>query len=54
MLLGDDITPLHKQKELKRLLPNAKLVVIKNVGHLTHYETPEKVAKAIQAFIKER
>ena len=48
----DDITPLEKQKELQTLFQNATLVVIKNVGHLTHYETPSEVARAIQAFIK--
>ena len=31
---------------------NVEIVVVDNVGHLTHYETPEKVAKYIQAFIK--
>ena len=29
----------------------AELVVIKGVGHLTHYETPDQVAAAIQRFI---
>lgn len=47
----DDITPLHKQKELQTLFPNAKLHVIEEVGHLTHYETPDQVAKAIKQFI---
>ncbi len=48
----DDITPLEKQEELTRLFPDATLVVIKHVGHLTHYETPKEVARAIQAFTK--
>lgn len=48
----DDITTLDKQKELAALFPNAKLKVIKNVGHLTHYETPDQVAELIQDFIK--
>ncbi len=48
----DDITPLHKQHELVRLFPNATLEVIKGVGHLTHYETPERVAKLIRTFIR--
>ncbi|MEI7539256.1 MAG: alpha/beta hydrolase [Candidatus Saccharibacteria bacterium] len=47
----DDITPLSKQRELVTLFPNAKLKVIKNVGHLTHYETPDQVASAIKKFI---
>ncbi len=48
----DDITPLSAQYGLVKKFPNAQLKVIKNVGHLTHYETPEHVGKFIQAFIK--
>ncbi len=48
----DDITPLAKQKELQRLFPRSTLVVLSDVGHLTHYETPAEVAEAVQAFIK--
>lgn len=48
----DDITPLSAQYALVKKFPNGNLKVIKNVGHLTHYETPEIVAKLIQAFIK--
>ncbi len=48
----DDITPLEKQQELCTLFPDARLEVIKNVGHLTHYETPKEVAELVQAFIK--
>lgn len=46
----DDITPLEKQEELQTLFPDARLAVIKDVGHLTHYETPQEVAAHIQAF----
>jgi pimeloyl-ACP methyl ester carboxylesterase len=48
----DDVTPLKKQKQLEELFPKAKLVVIKNVGHLTHYETPKNVANAITNFLR--
>lgn len=48
----DDITPLGDQYALVKLFPRAKLRVINDVGHLTHYETPEQVAKYVQAFIK--
>jgi pimeloyl-ACP methyl ester carboxylesterase len=48
----DDITPLHKQRELVKLFPDASLHVINHVGHLTHYETPDQVAQLIQDFIK--
>lgn len=48
----DDITPLSDQYALAKKFPHATLKVLNNVGHLTHYETPEKVARLIQAFSK--
>lgn len=48
----DDITPLSDQYGLAKKFPRASLKVINDVGHLTHYETPERVALHIQAFIK--
>jgi pimeloyl-ACP methyl ester carboxylesterase len=48
----DDITPLDKQRTLRMLFPNATLKIIKGVGHLTHYETPQEVAEAIIDFTK--
>ena len=48
----DEITPLNKQHELSRIFPNSKLEVIKAVGHLTHYETPDVVADAIENFTR--
>ena len=48
----DDITPLSAQYGLVKKFPNASLKVIDAVGHLTHYEAPEAVARHIYAFIK--
>lgn len=48
----DDITPIKKQYELSDTIPNSHLEIIKDVGHLTHYETPKEVADFIYAFIK--
>ena len=48
----DDITPLAKQKELVQLFPHATLEVVPDVGHLTHYETPDQVASFVDAFSK--
>lgn len=48
----DDITPLSAQYGLVKKFKQGRLKVISNVGHLTHYETPDIVAKLIQAFIK--
>lgn len=47
----DDITPLHKQKELYKQFKNAKLEVIKGVGHLTHYEKPAETAAIIEKWL---
>lgn len=49
----DDITPLTKQEELAKLFPQATLQTIHNVGHLTHYETPDVVARFVANFIAE-
>lgn len=49
----DDITPIEKQRVLLEHFTQAQLLVIKDVGHLTHYETPEQVAAAVYSFIKE-
>lgn len=46
----DDITPLSAQYGLVKKFPKARIKVINDVGHLTHYETPEKVAEHVQAF----
>lgn len=46
----DDITPLSAQYGLVKKFPKAKLKVINDVGHLTHYETPDRVAELVQAF----
>jgi pimeloyl-ACP methyl ester carboxylesterase len=50
----DDITSLPQQEELHVLFKDAELKVIKDVGHLTHYETPDQIADLIQEFVKSR
>jgi pimeloyl-ACP methyl ester carboxylesterase len=54
MIVGekDVITALNKQHELHARINDAELVIIPDVGHLTHYETPSQVALAIRKFIK--
>ncbi|QJU53530.1 alpha/beta fold hydrolase [Herbiconiux sp. KACC 21604] len=49
----DDITPLAAQHEVQRAMPDARLVVLENVGHLIHYERPVEAAAAIEAFLAE-
>ena len=47
----DDIAPLKKQLELKKLFKNATFEIINGVGHLTHYETPKEVSKLINNYL---
>lgn len=47
----DDIAPLKGQFELERLLPDARLIVIQDVGHLIHREAPKEAAEAIREFL---
>lgn len=47
----DDVTPLEKEHTLHRNIHGSHIVVIPDVGHLSHYETPDKIADAIRAFI---
>jgi len=45
----DTIAPLQAQRALR--FPDARLVVVPAVGHLTHYEAPAAVAAAISEFV---
>jgi pimeloyl-ACP methyl ester carboxylesterase len=47
----DDITPIEAERRLATLFPDARLVEIPDVGHLTHYETPAPAASAIRRFL---
>ncbi|WP_062350323.1 alpha/beta fold hydrolase [Bacillus kwashiorkori] len=48
----DKIIPLSSGKRMAQELPNAKLIVLKNTGHLVPEEKPEATAKHIKQFIK--
>jgi pimeloyl-ACP methyl ester carboxylesterase len=48
----DIVAPVEKTIELSNQLPNSQLEVIPRVGHLTHYETPLEVARAVERFVK--
>lgn len=47
----DPIAPLDGQRELARRIVDARLVVIPDVGHLVHYESPGEAAKEIDHFL---
>jgi pimeloyl-ACP methyl ester carboxylesterase len=48
----DDITPVAAQHRLRESMPDARLVVLDDVGHLIHYERPIEAAEAIDAFLR--
>jgi len=47
----DDITPVAAQYDLQRKMPDARLRVLADVGHLIHYEVPVLAAEAIRDFV---
>jgi pimeloyl-ACP methyl ester carboxylesterase len=47
----DSVTPLAQQKKVAKSI-EAKLVVIPDVGHLSHYEKPTDLANAIRTYLK--
>jgi len=48
----DDITSVRQQHEaFSRLRVPSSMIVHERVGHLTHYEIPEKVAEDIRGFV---
>lgn len=49
----DSIAPLEGQKHLQANLTNSELKIIPDVGHLVHYESPEKAAEYISAFLSD-
>ncbi|WP_460956921.1 alpha/beta fold hydrolase [Parasphingorhabdus pacifica] len=51
---SDEIAPLDGQRELLSGIVDAELVVIPEVGHLVHYETPGAAAEAVDRFLAAR
>jgi pimeloyl-ACP methyl ester carboxylesterase len=53
IITGDDdrIVPTEQSIQLANELPNAKLVVIPNCGHVPHEECPDAFLDAVSAFI---
>ena len=47
----DEIAPVAGQRALAARLPDPEPVVISDVGHLVHYETPEAAAAEIVRFL---
>jgi len=54
VITGDDdrIVPKEESVRIARSIPNAKLVVIPNSGHLPHEETPEDFLETVNGFLE--
>ncbi len=47
----DGLAPPAGQRELESLFADARLVLLPGVGHLTHYEAPDRVAAEVTRFV---
>jgi pimeloyl-ACP methyl ester carboxylesterase len=50
---ADQLTPVKYGRFLAGRIPNARLAVIENAGHMMMLEQPDEVAKAVQKFLEE-
>jgi len=50
---SDAITPVASAEAMQKAIPNAKLTVIKEAGHMSPMEQPTQVNHAIRAFLNE-
>jgi pimeloyl-ACP methyl ester carboxylesterase len=50
---ADQLTPVKYGRFLAEHVPDARLVVIENAGHMMMLEQPNRVAEAVQKFLKE-
>ncbi len=49
----DRVIPLAQGEELDRILPDSRLVVLEDCGHLTFLEKPEETLAAVRGFLDE-
>ncbi len=49
----DDVTPLHTGKKIHELIPNSKLVILKDTGHYSFMEKPAEFENALLNFLQE-
>lgn len=48
---SDPLTPVERSEEIVSLIPDAKLVVIPDCGHLSPIEQPELVSRALEEWL---
>jgi pimeloyl-ACP methyl ester carboxylesterase len=51
--LEDTLTPPDLSEDMARLLPDARLVLLPDVGHLSSLEAPQPVTDAIIGLVNE-
>lgn len=49
----DVSTPVEESQHIAQCIPNAKLIIMEEVGHMSATEQPSTVAQAIEQFIRE-
>lgn len=47
----DMLTPLDRHEEMKQIIPNAQLVVVRGSGHLPTIEKPDETNRALAAWL---
>jgi pimeloyl-ACP methyl ester carboxylesterase len=48
------IVPLETQEQLKKTLPDCRIVIIPGLGHYPHLEAPEEYVRIVQGFLAEQ
>lgn len=49
---NDRLVPASNSRRLALLLPNSKLVVMPQTGHIPHEERPQEFLNTLQAFLE--
>jgi pimeloyl-ACP methyl ester carboxylesterase len=49
----DAVTPFPGEAKVRQAFPNGRLTVLEDVGHLPHYEQPERITAEIISFLHE-
>jgi len=50
---ADELIPAQKSKEMIASLPNGRLVIVPDGGHMVMWEAPQIVAKALSDLVQE-
>ncbi|HKQ99652.1 MAG TPA: alpha/beta hydrolase [Pyrinomonadaceae bacterium] len=48
----DPVVPERWAKEVNRLLPDGRLIVIRSAGHAVNYNSPEEMAQVVRDFLR--